>query len=82
MKKIIVILLVMVMMFSLCACGTDDYNNNPEETERIGYVIIPHADGEEHVDIVHCVYSNGMVIVKTVDGRKIVSPLLIAVLEK
>lgn len=82
MKKIIVILLVMVMVFSLCACGADDYNNNPEETERIGYVIIPHADGEEHVDITSCVGSNGIIVVKTVDGRKIVSPLLIAVLEK
>jgi hypothetical protein len=79
MKKIIVILLVMVMMFSLCACGADD---NPEEVERIGYVIIPHADGEERVDITSCVGSNGIIVVKTVDGKKIVSPLLIAVLEK
>ena len=82
MKKIIVILLVMVMVFSLCACGADDYNNNPEETERIGYVIIPHADGEEHVDIIDCMYNSGMIIVKTVDGRKIISPLMTAVLEK
>ena len=82
MKKIIVILLVMVMMFSLCACGTDDYNDNPKEVKCVGYVIIPHADGEEHVDITDCVYNDGLVIVKTVDGRKIVSPLLIAVLEK
>lgn len=82
MKKIIVILLVTVMMFSLCACGADDYDDNPEEAERIGYVIIPHADGEEHVDITECMYNSGMVIVKTVDGRKIISPLMTAVLEK
>jgi hypothetical protein len=79
MKKIIVILLVMAMVFSLCACGADDIT---EEEKCIGYAIIPHADGEEHVDITKCVGSHGTIVVTTVDGRRIVSTSLIVVLEE
>lgn len=77
MKKIICIILALALVFGLCSCCT-----TPKEKERIGYVIIPHADGEEHADIYHSITSNGTVFAYCLDGRKIVSPQIIVVLEE
>ena len=77
MKKIICIILALVLVFGLCSCSA-----SPKDKERIGYVIIPHADGDEHVDIYHYNTINGNVCAYCLDGRKIVSPQIIVVLEE
>jgi hypothetical protein len=53
----------------------------PEDAERIGYIIIPHADGDEHADIHNWTTNNGIVYAYCVDGRFIASPQIIVVLE-
>ena len=79
MKKIICVILVLAMTCSLCACATAP--EVPEDAECIGYVIIPHADGDEHADIYKWATNNGVVYAYCLDGRFIASPQIIVVLE-
>ena len=79
MKKIICVMLILVMVCSLCACGAAP--EVPEDAECIGYVIIPHADGDEHADIYNWSTNNGIVYAYCIDGRFIASPQIIVVLE-
>ena len=79
MKKIICVMLILAMVCGLCACGAAP--EVPEDAECIGYVIIPHADGDEHADIYNWSANNGIVYVDCVDGRFIASPQIIVVLE-
>lgn len=79
MKKILVLLLVFAMTCSLCACASAP--EVPEDATRIGYVIIPHEDGEEHADIYKWSISSGIVYAYCIDGRFIASPQIIVVLE-
>ena len=79
MKKIICVMLILVMVCGLCACGAAP--EVPEDAECIGYVIIPHADGDEHADIYNWSTNNGIVYAYCVDGRFIASPQIIVVLE-
>lgn len=79
MKKIIVLLLVLAMVCSLCACASAP--DVPEDAECIGYVIIPHADGDEHADIYNWATNNGIISAYCIDGRVIISPQIIVVLE-
>ena len=79
MKKILVFILVLAMFCGLCACGTAP--EVPENSECIGYVIVPHADGDEHADIYQWSTNNGIVYAYCLDGRFIASPQLIVVLE-
>jgi hypothetical protein len=74
MKKVIAILLVLCMVCGLCACGA-----NYKKPDAVGYVIIPHADGEEHAEFYSCKTCYGNLIVKCMDGRKIISANLIAI---
>ena len=79
MKKILALLLVLIMISSMCACGS-----LPEESEdltKIGYVIIPHADGDEHAEIYQLGINNGTVYAYCMDGRFIASPQIVVVLE-
>ena len=76
MKKIICIILALALVFGLCSCSASS-----EDKERIGYVIIPHADGDEHADIYKYIISNGNIYVYCLDGRRITSPRLIVVEE-
>ena len=79
MKKIFVLLLVLAMVCGLCACASA-----PKVTEnatKIGYVIIPHADGDEHADIYNWSTNNGIVCAYCMDGRLIMSPQIVVVLE-
>lgn len=78
MKKILVLLLVLAMVCGLCACAAPEV---PEDVERIGYVIIPHADGDEHADIYKWSTDYGIVSAYCIDGRLIKSPQIILVLE-
>ena len=79
MKKILVLLLVLAMVCGLCACTSAP--DVPEDAVKIGYVIIPHADGDEHASIYDYLASNGMVYAYCLDGRLIASPQIIVVLE-
>lgn len=81
MKKIICILLALVLIFGLCSCSTKS-PEVPDSAEVIGYVIIPHSDGDEHADIYEWYTINGMVTAYCVDGRTIISPQIILVLNE
>ncbi len=80
MKKILVLLLVLVMVCGLCACAATA-PDVPEDATKIGYVIIPHADGDEHADIYNWSTNNGIMYAYCIDGRFIASPQIIVVLE-
>ena len=79
MKKILALLLVLIMISSMCACGS--LPKEPEDVTKIGYVIIPHADGDEHAEIYQWTTNNGVVYAYCMDGRFIASPQIIVVLE-
>ena len=77
MKKIICIILALALVFGLCSCSA----SSEEPKERIGYVIIPHADGDEYADIYRYITNYGNICAYCLDGRKIVSSKLIIVEE-
>ena len=79
MKKILALLLVLIMISSMCACGS--LPKVPDDATKIGYVIIPHADGDEHAEIYQWTTNNGTVYAYCMDGRFIASPQIIVVLE-
>lgn len=79
MKKVFALLLVLTMMCGLCACACAP--EVPEKAECVGYVIIPHADGDEYADIYKWSTNNGIVYAYCMDGRFIASPRLIIALE-
>ena len=77
MKKIICLFIIVCMCTTLCACAPSS-----SEDEVIGYVIIPHADGDEHVDITNYFYSNGGTLkAYCADGRTIISNRITIILE-
>jgi hypothetical protein len=79
MKKIICLFIIVCMCATLCACAPSP--SSPED-EVIGYVIIPHADGDEHADITGYYYSSGGTLkVYCVDGRTIISNRITVILE-
>lgn len=76
MKKIIAMLLVVVMLCTVCAgCATATV----AEDGTIGYVIVPHSDGDEHIAITNYWTGNGVIHVDTVDDRHIAACVLIVV---
>lgn len=79
MKKILVLLLALTMVCGLCACASAP--DVPEDATKVGYVIIPHSDGDEHADIYNWSTSNGTIYAYCMDGRLIVSPQIIVMLE-
>ena len=79
MKKVFALLLILSIMCGLCACASAP--DVPEGVTKIGYVIIPHTDGEEHADIYNWSTNNGIVYAYCMDGRFIASPQIIVVLE-
>ena len=79
MKKVFALLLILSIMCGLCACVSAP--KVPENVTKVGYVIIPHTDGDEHTDIYNWSTNNGIVYAYCIDGRFIASPRLIVVLE-
>ena len=75
MKKIICIILALILVFGLCSCSSSP----SEDKECIGYVIIPHADGDEHADIYRYRTCYGNICAYCLDGRIITSPQIIVV---
>lgn len=78
MKKIVAMLIVCAMVLSLCACTTA----TAAEDGTIGYVIVPHSDGDEHIAITNYWTSNGVIHVDTIDGRHIAACVLTVVINK
>jgi hypothetical protein len=77
MKKIICLFIIVCMCATLCACAP----SSPKD-EVIGYVIIPHADGDEHADITNYFYSGGGILkAYCADGRTIISNRITIILE-
>lgn len=77
MKKIICLFIIVCMCATLCACAP----SSPDD-EVIGYVIIPHADGDEHADITSYFYSGGGILkAYCADGRTIISNRITIILE-
>lgn len=78
MKKIICLFIIVCMCATLCACAL----SSPDD-EVIGYVIIPHADGDEHADITNYYFYRGGGILKAycADGRTIISNRITVILE-
>lgn len=75
-EKFVIVLLVLILIAStLCGCakavGVVEYER--DEKGVIGYVIIPHYDGDEHAPITDYYYANGTITAYCEDGRKIVS---------
>ena len=79
MKKVFALLLVIAMMCGLCACASAP--EVPEDATKIGYVIIPHADGDEYADIYKWNTNSPIIYAYCMDGRVIASPHLTVVLE-
>ena len=75
MKKIVAMLMVCAMVLSLCACTS----TKEESKEAIGYVIVPHSDGDEHIAIYKSYANNGIVWAWCVDGRVVKGTTLIVV---
>ena len=77
MKKIICLFIIVCMCATLCACAPSSLDD-----EVIGYVIIPHADGDEHADITSYFYSGGGILkAYCADGRTIISNRITIILE-
>ena len=69
MKKIICVVLSILLLVGLCSCSSTP----PEDAECIGYIIIPHSDGDEHADIYRYYLSDGLIVAYCLDGRVIAS---------
>lgn len=78
MKKIICVFIIVCMCMNLCACSS----SSPDKGgDVVGYVIIPHADGDEHADITGYYYTNGTIKAYCADGRTIISNRITLVIE-
>lgn len=77
MKKIVAMLMVCAMVLSLCACASAEEEDT--QHEAIGYVIVPHHDGDEHIAIYKSYADDGIVWAWCVDGRVVKGTTLIVV---
>lgn len=74
-KFVIVPLALILVAATLCGCAKTlgVVECEPDDKGVIGYVIIPHSDGDEHAPITDCYYSNGTITAYCADGRTIIS---------
>jgi hypothetical protein len=73
MKKFIVIIMICVMVFGMSACSVEYTAEEDKQREPIGYAIVSHYDGDEHVEFYRYTTNNGLIIIRTLDGRTITS---------
>lgn len=79
MKRLIAMLLVVVMLCTVCVgCGTEGQTEDTQH-KTIGYVIVPHYDGDEHIAIYKSYADDGIVWAWCVDGRVVKGTTLIVV---
>jgi hypothetical protein len=73
MKKFLAIFLVVAMMCSLCACGVKSVEVEEESRVAIGYAIVEHWDGEEHIEFYKNLTNYGTITIWTLEDQRIVS---------
>lgn len=73
MKKFLVIFLAIVIVCSLCACSTKSVEVEEENRTAIGYAIIQHWDGEEHIEFYKNLTNYGTITIWTMSDQRIVS---------
>ena len=75
-EKLAILCLVMILIAAtFCGCARTLGAVDAESDEKgiIGYAIIHHADGDEHVSIENYYYSYGTITAYCADGRTIIS---------
>jgi hypothetical protein len=78
-EKLFVVTIVFMLVLSMFAGCTMTVNNkeadaNQKENKALGYAIILHYDGEEHVEFTQYFYnaaSGGVITIRDIDGRLI-----------
>lgn len=84
MKRLAILCLVMILIataFCGCARTLGAVDAEPNEQGIIGYAIIHHADGDEHVPIEDYYYSYGTITAYCADGRTIISNNITLIVE-
>lgn len=84
MKRLAILCLVMILiMTTFCGCAKSFgiVEAEPDEQGIIGYAIIHHADGDEHVPIKSYYYSYGTITAYCADGRAIISNNIVLIIE-
>ena len=76
-----IVLILIVATFCGCARTFGAVDAEPDEQGIIGYVIIHHADGDEHAPIVDYYYSYGTIKAYCADGRTIISNNITLIIE-
>jgi hypothetical protein len=61
------------MVFGMSACSVEYTAEEDKQREPIGYAIVSHYDGDEHVEFYRYTTNNGVIIIKTLDGKTITS---------
>lgn len=75
-EKFVIILMALILVAAtLCGCAkaVGVAEVEPNEKGMIGYVIIPHHDGDEHAPITDYFTANGLIKAYCQDGRTIIS---------
>ena len=83
-EKLAILCLVMILIvatFCGCARAVGVVEAEPDEQGVIGYAIIHHADGDEHVPIERYYYSYGTITAYCADGRTVISNNITLVIE-
>ena len=83
-EKLAILCIVMILiMATFCGCARTlgAVEAEPDEQGIIGYAIIHHADGDEHVPIEGYYYSYGTITAYCADGRTIISNNITLIIE-
>lgn len=84
MKRFAILCLVMILIaVTFCGCEKSFgvVEAEPDEQGVIGYAIIHHADGDEHVPIERYYYSYGTITAYCTDGRAVISNNITLIIE-
>ena len=82
-KLAILCLVIILIAATLCGCARTfgSVEAEPDEQGVIGYAIIHHADGDEHVPIESYYYSYGTITAYCADGRTVISNNIALIIE-
>lgn len=78
-EKLFIVTIVFMLVLSMLAGCTITVSNkemdaNQKEDKVLGYAIILHYDGEEHIEFTECSYnatSGGVITIRDINGRLI-----------
>ena len=82
-KFMIALLALILIAATLCGCAKSfgGVDVEPDEKGIIGYAIIHHADGDEHIPIEDYYYSYGTITAYCADGRTVISNNIALIIE-